>query len=82
MKNKHAITAQTATSGKSLSSADVLAFDRSEAEYKKIQKELKQLENQRKKLLDRMDAFEAQQKALILRADKLEATYDAINSTA
>lgn len=80
MKKKHATTPQTATSGKSLSSTAALAFDRSEAEYKEIQKELKQLEKKRKGLLDRMEAFEAQQKAFMLRADKLESAYDDINS--
>lgn len=82
MKIKHSLSAQTTTSGKSLSSADVLAFDRSEAEYKELQKELRQLEKQRKMLLDRMEAFEVQQKAFALRAEKLEAAYDGINSAA
>ena len=78
----NALSAQVNTSDKSLSSAAVLAFDRSEAEYKKIQKELKQLEKQRKNLLDRMEAFETQQNAFVLRAGKLEAVYDGINSAA
>lgn len=76
----HSISAQVATSVKSLSSADVLAFNQSESEYKKIQKELKQLEKQKRELLDRMEAFEAQQKTFGLRAETLEAAYDGINS--
>ena len=78
----HALSAQVANSDKSLSNEAVLAFSLSETEYKKIQKELKQLEKQRKQLLDRMEVFEAQQKAFVLRAEKLEAAYDGINSAA
>lgn len=78
----HAVSAQTATSQKLLSSADVLAFNQSESEYKELQKELKQLEKQRKDLLDRMATLDAQQKELVMRTEKLEAVYDGLNTKA
>ncbi len=77
----NALAAQVATSDKSLSGADVLAFEQSESEYKQVQKELKQLEKLRKDLLDRMAALDAQQKELVIRSEKLEAVYDGLNSS-
>jgi len=82
MKKKHEISVQIATSKKSLSNANVLAFEQSESEYKQIQKELKQLEKQRKDLLDRMAALDAQQKELVTRTEKLEAVYDGLATKA
>ncbi len=78
----NALVAQVNTSDKSLSSADVLAFEQSESEYKEVQKELKQLEKQRKDLLDRMAALDAQQKELVMRTEKLEAVYDGLSAKA
>lgn len=73
--------AQVVISGDSSSSADVLAFDQAEAEYKEVQKELKQMEKQKKELMELLESFEAKQNELVLRAEKLEATYDALNSS-
>ena len=76
----HALAAQVATSGDSLTKADVLAFENSEAEYKEVQKALKNLEQQQKKLLENMETLDAQQKALVSQIEKLEAGYDAVNA--
>ena len=77
----NALTAQVAASGDSLTKADVLAFENSEAEYKEVQKALKNLEQQQEKLLETMVAPDAQQKALVSQIEKLETGYDAINAT-
>ena len=74
----NALAAQIVTSGDSLTKADVATFENSEADYKEVQKELKNLEQKQKKLLENMAALDAEQKALVSLIEKLEADYDAV----
>ncbi len=61
--------------------ADAIVFSKSETEYRQVQKELQQLEQQKKQLLTLMELYNEKQKKLLLRIEKLENNYDSITKT-
>jgi septal ring factor EnvC (AmiA/AmiB activator) len=74
------IMGQVPSVGKPLTKADILVFNKSEAEYQQVQTELQQLEQQKNQLLTMMNAFNEQQKKVISRLQKLEASYNALGA--
>jgi uncharacterized glyoxalase superfamily metalloenzyme YdcJ len=75
------VTGQVNVENKTQTKADAIVFSKSETEYRQVQKELQQLEQQKKQLLTLMELYNEKQKKLLPRIEKLENNYDSITKT-
>lgn len=75
------LTAQVTTTNKPLTKADVVTFNKAEADYQQVQIELQQLEQKKKQLLTLMKAFDDQQKSVAKKIEKLEVGYNALGAS-
>jgi septal ring factor EnvC (AmiA/AmiB activator) len=67
---------------KTLTKTNIVLFNKTEIEYRQVQKELAQLEQQKKQLLTQMAAFEKQQKIMTQKVEKLETAYNNMTPVA
>jgi len=63
---------------KTLTKADVAAFNKSESGYQQVQKELTELEKEKTQLLSMMQEFDKKQKSVATRMQALEIKYDSL----
>ncbi len=75
------LTAQITTINKPLTKADVVAFNKTEADYQQVQIELQQLEQKKKQLLTLMKAYDDQQKNVAKKIEKLEVSYNVLGAS-
>ena len=76
------IKAQVTTATKPLTKADVITFNKAEADYQKVQLELQQLEQKKNQLLTMMQAYNDQQKTVLDKVEKLEISYNTLGASA
>ncbi|MEP7106947.1 MAG: hypothetical protein ABI760_03180 [Ferruginibacter sp.] len=68
--------AQVNTPVNKLSKTQVTTFNKSEADYLQVQKDLQKLEQQKKQLLVLMQDFDEQQKKVTTKVERLEKSYN------
>jgi len=65
---------------KPLTKADAQVFNKSETQYRQVQKELQLLEQKKKEILTLLYAYNEQQKETMAKAETLEKRYDNITA--